>query len=93
MTDPEHAGHGYAIQLLKWRLLQHEEQAPEVPVLLETASDYAQKIYERLGFRELSRKRFVLNGVDAQGLKAPGEFLEPSIRYMLLDPRGMGERM
>ncbi|KAI5363786.1 putative GNAT domain, acyl-CoA N-acyltransferase [Septoria linicola] len=68
-TNPEHAGHGYAGRLLQWRLERHDRECPKVPVYLETATDHAQRVYERLGFEEMVRKRVMLPSVDERGCK------------------------
>ena len=85
-TDPMHAGHGYAGKLLKRQIEQHQKTRPEVPVYLETATDHAQKVYERLGFKELGREPEKLPGVDKRGCKlGPGVKAEESyfaLRYM-----------
>lgn len=70
-TDPSHAGHGYAAQLLQWQIERHREESPGVPIYLETATDHAQKVYERLGFEEKARGGVHLRGVYEQGLKLP----------------------
>ena len=69
-TDTKHTGHGYARMLLQWQIEQHGRQFPGVPVFLDTSTDYGQRVYERLGFRELGRKHMTLE-VDADGFK-PG---------------------
>lgn len=55
-TDPEQAGHGYGTGLLRWQIERHQEQFPSTPVFLDTNSDYAQKVYKRLGFVEINRR-------------------------------------
>ena len=72
-TDPRHAGHGYAGKLLRYQLEQHQKTYPGVAVYLETATDHAQRVYERLGFKEMCREQEKLPGVDEQGCKlGPG---------------------
>lgn len=71
-TDPSHAGKGYAGKLLKWQIDRHAEQLPGVPVYLETATDYGQRVYEKIGFKEMTRVQVELD-VDEQGFRMPHE--------------------
>lgn len=91
-TDPKHAGKGLARGLLQWQVDQHQQQCLDegtaTPVFLDTAGDYQQMLYERLGFQLLGKQRVPAN-VDAQGLKkqeglaqAPQEFY---LRVMMMD--------
>lgn len=68
-TDPSHAGHGHAAKLLQWQISRQKEESPAVPVYLETASDYAQRVYEKLGFEEVTRGQMNLQGVDERGCR------------------------
>ncbi|KAK4623073.1 uncharacterized protein CLAFUR5_06851 [Fulvia fulva] len=73
-TDPRHAGHGYAGKLLQHVLEQHEKAHPGVPVYLETATDHAQRVYERLGFQEMWREQEKQQKMDQSPLnKLPAE--------------------
>lgn len=78
-TDPAQSGHRYAEQLLTWQLAQHQKAEPTVPVYIETNTEYAQRIYERVGFRELGRA-IVETGTNADGYqvgkKLQGQELE-----------------
>ena len=67
-TDPAHAGHGYAAGLLKWQIENFRMDNPKVPIYLETSTDHAQRVYERLGFRELGRNTFDLE-IDQNGFR------------------------
>ncbi|KXL43970.1 hypothetical protein M433DRAFT_155353 [Acidomyces richmondensis BFW] len=66
-TDPEFTGHGYAKDLLRWQIKQHLQKHPDVPVLLETSTGYAAKIYEKVGFREIAKTELRID-VDSVGL-------------------------
>ena len=68
-TDPVHAGKGYSSLLLRWQIEQHFQLCPETPVFLDAAADYAQRVYERIGFRELGRQPLKLGGVDSNGFQ------------------------
>ena len=75
-TNPEHAGHGYAGKLLQWQIEKYRPAFPRAPIYLETATDPAQRVYERLGFKEMKREQMKLPGVDERGCKAtkvPGQ--------------------
>lgn len=67
-TDTNYAGHGYARMLLQWQIQQHRRQFPGLPVFLDTSTDYGQRVYEKLEFRELGRKHTALN-VDGEGFR------------------------
>ncbi|KAK3613284.1 hypothetical protein LTR56_027975 [Elasticomyces elasticus] len=67
-TDPEHAGHGHAEKLLIWEVKRHHERFPTVPALLDTATAYAVKVYERIGFRVIATKQMRLE-VDGKGFR------------------------
>lgn len=54
-TDPAQTGHGYGAGLLEWQIEQHRRSHPHVAIFLDTNSDYAQKVYEKLGFVEINR--------------------------------------
>jgi len=66
-TDPTHSGHGYGAKLLQWQIIRHQHMSPDAPVFLDTNSDYAQKIYEELGFIEINRKRLPRARIDRNG--------------------------
>ncbi len=70
-TDPAHRGVGFAAALLGWQIEQHKRMYPGVPVFLDTAGEYQQKVYGRVGFRELGRHHLGVN-VDKQGLRPSG---------------------
>ncbi|KAK1089597.1 hypothetical protein LTR48_000357 [Friedmanniomyces endolithicus] len=55
-TDPIHAGEGYSEALLRWQVEQHQRGLPNAPIFLETVADYSQRVYERVGFKELARQ-------------------------------------
>ncbi|KAK3112038.1 hypothetical protein LTR53_012103 [Teratosphaeriaceae sp. CCFEE 6253] len=67
-TDPEHAGHGHAEKLLIWEVKRHHERSPTVAALLDTATGYAVKVYERVGFSVIATKQMRLD-VDGNGLR------------------------
>lgn len=88
-------GKGYASRLLAWQIdryqegysvVSSEQKTAKVPsVYLEATEDYTQKIYERLGFRELGRTSMLLR-VDKKGLKTKGTKKESfDIRAMRLE--------
>lgn len=90
-TDSKHAGKGLAKGLLQWQIEKHRQKGVAAgritPVFLDTAGDYQQTVYERLGFQILGRQRVPAN-VDAQGLKqqegvthAPQDFF---LRVMMM---------
>lgn len=54
-TDPTAAGHGYGSMLLDWQIERHWRLFPKSPVFLDTNSDYAQRVYERLGFIQIGK--------------------------------------
>ena len=63
-TAPGHAGKAYSTSLLEWQIEQHKERSQGIPVFLDTATDYGQAIYERIGFRELGRTKVLTNRDD-----------------------------
>ena len=83
-TDPQFKGKGYAAQLLQWQIKRHREGFPGVPVVLDTTTDQAQKVYEKIGFRYLGKRR-VETGTDSDGIKlakgaiAPEEVFEQRV--------------
>lgn len=70
VTNPEFNGHGYASKLLWWKMQRHWDENPNIDVHLDTANDYGQKVYERLGFTLLGRMD-VNSGTDAEGIALP----------------------
>jgi GNAT superfamily N-acetyltransferase len=49
-TDPQFARMRYGAQLLQWQIKRHRKEFPGMPVVLDTTTNQAQKVYERLGF-------------------------------------------
>jgi GNAT superfamily N-acetyltransferase len=68
-TDPSHAGHGYAASLLDWQIQRHQQQYPGAPVFLHTVSEFAQKVYERIGFVYLGRQQIDIGSRDQFGCR------------------------
>jgi len=69
-ANPEYRGKSYAALLLQREIQVHREHFPGVPVVLDTTTDQALRVYERLGFRELGRRR-IEAVTDAEGIKVP----------------------
>lgn len=67
--DPKHPGRGYGNALLEWQIENHQHNLPNAPVFLDTAADFAQKTYERLGF-VLIGKRAMKAEIDEYGCRA-----------------------
>lgn len=67
-ADPKARGKGYASQLLREQITIHRVQFPGTPVVLDTTTDQAQRVYEKMGFRELGRRR-MQTGADWRGIK------------------------
>lgn len=86
-VDPEYRGAGFGGRLLEWTVQEYSagftsrdgdgDEGAGVkgrvvpPVYLETATPYAVRLYEKLGFRVLAEKAMEIE-VDAQGLKRSG---------------------
>lgn len=64
--NPSHAGKGYAATLLKYQIDRHFQEYPDRPVVLDTTTTNAIKVYEKLGFRLLAETP-VDTGTDAGG--------------------------
>lgn len=89
-TDPGHAGHGYSGGLLRWQIYRHRKSSSEdIPVLLDTVSDFGQKVYERLGFTMLVKGR-IETGRDAKGLPFDND-INPKEREAIAS--GLGQRI
>jgi len=67
-TDPKHAGHGYGTALLKHKLDKMDQDSPSVPIILDTATPLARKMYARAGFRDLGEIPIAVGECDAFGL-------------------------
>lgn len=88
-TDPAHAGKGLSAGLLRWQIEQYRQQCLVkdnfTPVFLDTAGDYQQKLYEKMGFRALGRHKLQVK-VDEGGLKgSTGGLRDFFLRVMMLD--------
>jgi len=70
VANPEFNGHGYASKLLWWKMQRHWAENPNIDVHLDTANDYGQKVYERLGFTNIGNMD-VYSGTDAEGIALP----------------------
>ncbi|KAK4495137.1 hypothetical protein PRZ48_013464 [Zasmidium cellare] len=90
-TDPSHAGKGLSAGLLRWQIERHRQECLAngkfTPVFLDTAGEYQQKVYERMGFQALGKQKLRVS-VDDGGLKgaveAPRDFF---LSVMMLDMR------
>ncbi len=67
-TDPKHAGHGYGSALLKHKLDKMDQDSSSVPIIVDTATPYARKMYARAGFRDLGDLPLGFGDFDAFGL-------------------------
>ncbi|KAJ8101761.1 hypothetical protein POJ06DRAFT_70449 [Lipomyces tetrasporus] len=76
-TDPEFSGNGYGAQLLQWQIERHRREFPGVPVVLDTTTAQAQRVYEKLGFRYLE-SRTVQTGTDSNGIKLAKDVMAPT---------------
>jgi GNAT superfamily N-acetyltransferase len=67
VSNQAYAGKGYASALLTHQLEQHFAEFPKAPVVLDTTTVSAIRVYERLGFELLAEKP-VDTGTDARGI-------------------------
>jgi ribosomal protein S18 acetylase RimI-like enzyme len=66
--NPSHAGKGHAAALLAHQMHNHFEEFPNRPVILDTTTVHAIRVYEKMGFKVLEERK-VATGTDSDGIR------------------------
>ena len=82
-TSPDFTGMGLSARLLQWQIAA----SGQMPVFLDTAGDYQQKVYEKLGFKLLGKRTLDIVKIDDNGLYTtqPGRADRFILRVMMLE--------
>jgi GNAT superfamily N-acetyltransferase len=87
-TASGYTGKGCAGRLMEEQIRLHKESFPGIPIVVDTSSERAMKLYEKLGFRFLGKTR-IETGTDAEGIKLAQGVVQDALlehRVLMLEP-------